>query len=37
MGRLIRLAAPWVDLVMMRRQLRNLGALAECTAAEASP
>jgi hypothetical protein len=32
-GRATRLAAPWLDLVMMRRQLLNLRALAERTPA----
>jgi hypothetical protein len=31
-GRVVRLVAPWLDLVMMRRQLLNLRALAEQTA-----
>jgi hypothetical protein len=31
LGALAKACLPWADLVMMRRQLLNLKALAECT------
>jgi len=36
-GALVRRVLPWGDLVMMRRQLRNLARLAEQTARAAAP
>ena len=36
-GWVTRLAAPWLDFIMMRRQLLNLRALAERTAAGSEP